>query len=632
MNIYKVNHLTDGNTINKIHVFFGDHTSNLTELFENDPKNSLFADIFNQEEMDAILNPKKKIPVIFSHQSIHIDDTIGVIKSKIMHEFQNTFALEEIYLFCMKEETLSAYTIYQNLTQNKRIKLNRIRLDNFLLNIVRDGKGNPVKFDIPDKEVYTYDDILALNLNGNTFMMNKVLGQKFFIVENEYPFICNPFQVVEYDAMIERNIRKTMTTLNSHLLLNTGKIVANNIYLCTANNVLEYKNDPLTIQLYYPFLYDKKIDSLESLQERSAELIENGKKMYTEAQFKGVDLFYNVFKLRTSELGYKKRGIKSIKFVIHPEYKVRIPIDIIFKIMHATKMTPFIKYNTGTTKQDKMLRMYADKTALNGRKIPYLPKAMIFKLIKLVGRNKSVSIYINDINGTCEFEENGDITFYSEFEQIVDELEIEQLLRDKLNPVLEIIKSYFEQNGYSMSLFDTLKTKNIEIKHMQYQSVVRINNAFDIKKLRGCVSNIFIIESDDIAKGLVMRFKRVANFNKMSSMEAFVIEQQKDGLRDVEIIETLLENYKDLSDKDAVMLLGKMASELQIERGAKKSIAEIKVNPGFKVLVSFNQISSDITIQVENINDIAYLDTIPIYLDTLVRLTQDETSTLVPIK
>jgi hypothetical protein len=88
--------------------------------------------------------------------------------------------------------------------------------------------------------------------------------------------------------------------------------------------------------------------------------------------------------------------------------------------------------------------MYADKTALNGRKIPYLSKAMIFKLIKLVGRNKSVSIYINDINGTCEFEENGDITFYSEFEQIVDEVEIEQLLRDKLNPVLETIKSYFE--------------------------------------------------------------------------------------------------------------------------------------------------------------------------------------------
>ena len=299
--------------------------------------------------------------------------------------------------------------------------------------------------------------------------------------------------------------------------------------------------------------------------------------------------------------------------------------------MHATQMSPFIKYNPGT-RQDKMLRMYADKTALNGRKIPYLSKAMIFKLIKLVGRNKSVSIYINDINGTCEFEENGDITFYSEFEQIVDEVEIEQLLRDKLNPVLEIIKSYFEQNGYSMSLFDSLKHKNIEIKHLQYQSVVRINNAFDIKKLRGCVSNIFIIESDDTTKGLVMRFKRVANFNKMSSMEAFVIEQQKDGLRDVEIIEALLENYKDLSEKDAVMLLGKMASELQIERSAKKGVAEIKVNPGFKVLVTFNQISSDITIHVENINDIAYLNTIPIYLDTLVRLTQDETSTHVPIK
>jgi len=460
MNIYKVNHLTDGNTINKIHVFYGDHTNDLTNLFENDPNNSLFTGIFNQEELTAILNPKKNIPVIFSHQSIHIDDTIGVIKSKIMHEFKNTFSLEEIYLFCMKEEELLAYNIYKMLTQNKRIKLNRIRLENFLLNLVRDQEGNPVEFDIPDKEIYTYDDILALNIDGKTFMMNKVLGQKFFIVENEYPFICNPFQVVKYDALIERNIRKTMTTLNSHLLLNTGKIVANNIYLCCAKDVLEYNNDPLTIQLYYPFLYDKKIDSLELLQDKREELIEKGKKMYTESQFKGVDLFYNVYKLRTSEMSYKTRGIKAIKFVIHPEFKVKIPIDIIFKIVHATQTTPFLKYNPGT-RQDKLLRMYADKVALDGRKIPYLSKAAIFKLIKLVGRNKSVSIYINDIDGTCEFEENGDITFYAEFKQVIDEAEIEQLLRDKLNPVLEIIKSYFEQNGYSMSLFDTLKSRSM---------------------------------------------------------------------------------------------------------------------------------------------------------------------------
>ena len=111
-----------------------------------------------------------------------------------------------------------------------------------------------------------------------------------------------------------------------------------------------------------------------------------------------------------------------------------------------------------------------------------------------------------------------------------------------------------------------------------------------------------------------------------------MIEQQKDGLRDIEIIDALLENYKDLTQKDAITLLAKMASELQIERGAKKGVAEIKINPGFKVLITFNQMSSDLTIQIESINDVAYLETIPIYLDTLVRLTQDETSTHVPIK
>lgn len=631
MNIYKVNYLTDDKTINKIHVFFGNHTSNLTELFEKDPTNTLFADIFNQEELSVILNPAKKIPVVFSHQSIHEDDTIGAIKSKIMHEFGNNFSLEEIYLFCMKKELLSAYAIYKTLTQNKRIKLTRVRLDNFLLNIIRDSDGKPVKFNIPDKDVYTYDDILALNLDGRQFIMNKVLGQRFFIVENEYPFVCNPYQVVDYDALMERTIRKSMTTLNGHLLLNTGNIVGNNIYLCCAENVLEYKNVPFTIQLYYPFLYDKKIDSYDMLMEQRGGLIESSKKMFTEKHFQGVDLFYDVYKYRTSELAYIKRGIKSIKFVIHPEYKVKIPLDIIFKIFHATQSTSFIKYNPGT-RQDKMLRIYTDKIALDGRKIPYLSKATIFKLIKLSGRNKSVSIYVNELNGICEFEENGDITFYTEFEQIIAENEIDQLLRDKLNPVLEIVKSYFEQNGYTMSLFDKLKHNNIEIKQILYQSVIRINHEFDLTHLKGCISNVFIIEADNIKKGVVMRFKRVANFNKMNSMEAFVVEKQKEGLRDVEIIDALLENYKDLSEKDAVMLLGKLASELQLERGANKGAIEIKINPGFKTLVTFNQISGDITISVENINDIAYLDTLPIYLDTLVRLTQDQSSTKVPIK
>jgi hypothetical protein len=84
------------------------------------------------------------------------------------------------------------------------------------------------------------NDILSLNLEGKKFWVSKVLGQKFFILLNEYPFIYNPYDVTEYDEFIERITRKSLTTLNSHLLLSTGNIVENNIYLCLAADVLEH--------------------------------------------------------------------------------------------------------------------------------------------------------------------------------------------------------------------------------------------------------------------------------------------------------------------------------------------------------------------------------------------------------
>ena len=97
-----------------------------------------------------------------------------------------------------------------------------------------------------------------MKIEGKTYITNKVLGQKFFIVENEYPFVCNPYDVTNYDTFFEKNARKSLSTLNSHLLLNSGNIINNNIYLCLANDVLDFVSkkeisQENTIKIYYPF-------------------------------------------------------------------------------------------------------------------------------------------------------------------------------------------------------------------------------------------------------------------------------------------------------------------------------------------------------------------------------------------
>ena len=648
MNIYKINHLIDENTIDKIHVFYGQHQEDLNSLFKNDPTNVLFQDIFQTNELENI--QKNQTSVIFSQQQIHMDDSIGMIKLKIFHEFSETFSIEEIYLFCMKEELLNSVSVYQLLTQNKKIPLSSTILKHFLLNIIKNENGENVQFNLPNKSIYEYDDILSLNLEGKKWQLNKILGQKFFILNNEYPIVYNPFIITKDDSIIKR---KHLTTLNSHLLLNAGKIIQNNIYLCLAKNVLtkiEMKNTignignignidnigkiKKTIEIYYPFLDEEKIYNLQELEEKKEVLIEkNNKKMKSSLEmFQEVDLFYNVYKKRTKELNYKNNGIKSIKFMIHSLYKLKIPLLTIFKLLHVSEQIPFIKYNP-SLKQEKWLRLYSNKMSIDGRKIPFLPKETIIRLLKTIGKTKSVCVFIKELNGVCEFEENGNIIISAEFHTLMNLNEINDLLIRTLNPVIEEIKYYLEQNGYAIALFKNLEDENVEIRQMNYQTIIGIEHLIKFNDIKRCMSSIFITESSNIKKSnYILRLKRVANFNKLNSIEAFVIEKQKDRLQASEIIVELLENYKDLKQDDAIEILRKMASELQVERGVRKNDIEIKINPGFKTTIQIVPNTSDISIQVENINDIYYLDTIPIYLDSLIRLTQDKKSTNISSK
>jgi hypothetical protein len=180
--IYKVYYLKETDKIHSVHVFFGNNLDvpNPEELFKREPKNEAFKDkstglpIFNDDELSKILDDSNPIEVHFSNQQIHFDDSIGTIKLKIMQSFSNTFSLEQIYLFCMKEEMLNPTNIFQTLTQKNRLELTKVRLNNFLFNI-HDKHGKKIDFNLPEKNVYDYDDILDLNIKDKEFLLTKVL-------------------------------------------------------------------------------------------------------------------------------------------------------------------------------------------------------------------------------------------------------------------------------------------------------------------------------------------------------------------------------------------------------------------------------------------------------------------------
>ena len=631
MNAYKVNELTSVNTISKIHVFIGPHEENLDELFSSNPRDSKFSSLFNEEDLANIA--KMKIPVKFSQQYLHQDDSVGTIKTKIAHSCDNTFSLDEVFLFARKQETLTAPDVYRILTQNNKMPITKNRMENFLMNVPFKINGEPTSFSLKDNknikgtDTYSYDDILDLKLDEQPFLVNKQLGQRYFMQDGVYPFVCNPFELATYDNTCEKEIRKSISTLNNNVLLATGQIADNNIYCCLAKDVLTYSDTSFTLDLYYSVLKTKDIDSLDTLDEKRAQLINESRKKYDASALEKVDLFYQVHSPE-NQMNYSEKGIRSIHLVVRQIYAMKIPTQVLFKILHATEDLPYIKYNPGT-RQEKMVRLFCDKVTTTGKKIPSLSKAKIMNFVKnLVPKNRAMSLFFQDPVCFCEFDENGDISLQLDFSSPQSESQVNELLREKINPQLEIIQRYLEQHGYQIHIFEDLRNQNVDMKSIEYFSLLPIKKKFDLSKIMGCVSSLFVVENDSLDKGkeIQMRFKRVSNFNKMTSMEAFILEKQKEGYRDELIVSKLLENYPDVKPDEAIGLLGKLASEMQIERGARKNIIDVKSNPGFKTEINLNSISSELSISVNNINDVQFLDVLPIYIESMVRLTQNPKS------
>ena len=127
-----------------------------------------------------------------------------------------------------------------------------------------------------------------------------------------------------------------------------------------------------------------------------------------------------------------------------------------------------------------------------------------------------------------------------------------------------------------------------------------------------------------------MRYKRVAKYNEMDNITAFMTEKLKVGMGDAELVESLIQNFT-LTVEEARQRLVDLLNEFQVEQGLyENKRLRIRNNPGFPVKISQDKFKSNIFVEVDNIDNIYYLDTIPIYLDSLIRITQDVSSTGVP--
>jgi hypothetical protein len=301
--IYKIYKLVGMNDIDKIYIFnsnFEEYDeTELQNMFRENPTAEIFSNIFKDYEIEQI--KKDNIELVFIPENIYTDDSIGIIKLKIFEALNRESSSDEIYLFSLIKDTVNPISIYQTLTQNNTLPLTKIRLEQLLFNIYSTDK-NIYDFEFFDKDEYSFDDVLNLNLRDKEYYLSQSLGQKIVLSTN-YPFIANPYLVKEYDKLLE-NSRNELSSTNNNLLLDTPRIIDNTLYICLAEDVFKYNEESeisseYSCKIYFPFLHNNDINTLDDLKKNKNKLIQSTSDkmdLNMKKYLKNIDLFYEIYK------------------------------------------------------------------------------------------------------------------------------------------------------------------------------------------------------------------------------------------------------------------------------------------------------------------------------------------------
>ena len=653
--IYKACVLSGPMTVERIVVFGGVGVGDGSDITLVDPSTN--QPVFSEYERSEV--EKNKTRIIFSSQQIHADDTISTIKHKIASELERELRIEEIYLFCTRLEAHTPAEFYRSLTQNNRARLTHARMHNALNNFKEHGlKPHPSAALIEEKEMYRYEDVVRMDvIDGDVEVSTThMMGQRLFMMNIPFPISFNPFDELMHDKLLESAAVNAMTTTNGGLLLDSGEILDETIYVCIASDVLDNAvvmdasgrlsssiQDKYLVTVYFPLLAAQNIFSKADIEAAVGrkKLIADGKAFES---FAHEDILHRIHGemggIASAPFAWDTRGIAEFKIAIHQRFTLKVPLDVIFKLVPTHPGAPLTKLNPGGQREN-MYRLYGEDTSTDGRKIPLLSRSTLQHLIVNMGTSKGVSVYFAMDNGeflTCVFEENGDIIVYGKFTSPIPIEELGDIISRQVNPLIKTVEPFFIQSGYKHSTFGSLYDKHVEVIHMDYMNIATIDvdvSSLSIQPIHNCIAPIFVVENPEIGgtEGAHMRYRKVSNFDNMTSQEAFVIAQLKrhDGFKGISMIQSIMVNYS-MTEEQAQELVAQVGAELTVDNGIGVRTTKIRTNPGFMVVVSDAtekglRSSGRISISISGIDNIRYLPIIDDYVGALLRILLDGDAT-----
>jgi hypothetical protein len=627
--IYKICFLNSDGIPNRIIVFEG----KTMEITKDD-------EVFSEEEQLQLNIDQPEI--ISSKQQIHKDDSIRIIKKKIIKELGvNNVSYDELYLFSNKRDKLHLLKSFLEMTNNGEIAFNKHMAGQFLMNILTDAQIDKAKIlNELNQQTYSFETFMQLlnnNIDSETERYDLLvpIGRKFSN-SHDYLFSVNPFSILPGpDVIYEPLANNKLITFDNHLLLNYGNIEKNTIYVCFANDVLNYgisNNIPeeYLINLYFPLLKEKDILSKDALMESKETLIQQSQLVMTEKSMKiydVIDLYYNIFHSRKNDIPYLKKGIKSFHLILHPEFQTILPLDIIFKQFHVNSEIPYIKYNPGS-RREAIYRLYSKNRTQNGKKIPFLAKNKITSLSKEPSKGHRLHFFLqNTVDNTpvmvyLDIDYNGNIIARADFNDPVEPEYVEKILKTVLNPVIEKINRLLESNGYLLSMFQAIDNEFIEIINIEYNFLIDYRYDIKLTEYTNFLSTAFEIIDKNIDKGAILKYKRVENYRKMDAMDAMITNIFKKNEGEKNVIEALKVNFI-MSEEEAILKLRDYLNQhIRIGGQFVNKTVDIAENPGFPVVLRTIPFENKLLIEIKDINNVNFLPILDIYIDSLLRITQ----------
>ena len=562
-------------------------------------------------DSENLVYDSNKSEVHYVDEQIHYDDSVRVIKNKILRTIGvDTVSYKELYIFGYKEGTIDVADAYKSVTKQETEPFTHNNLVQFMSNV-------NIKLNIPEKDTYDLSDF-DLEFEGpSQVIIKSPIGHKFS-GEPDYLLSTNP---LDCGFIHSGDAGGAFYAFDNLLLFNFGKFINDTIYVCFASSALEYAkskglDESHFAKMYYPALYKDGIRSDSTLTLKKQQLIEESKKALTDdvwGMYDTVDMFYDIHNKREpdSNFTYENEGIRYFNIGIKTDFVNLLPLDSIFKTIHATKNMPFIKYNQGM-RRESIYRLYSEKTAVSGNKIPFLPKTDILRLSNESRKTGEITIYVKSENLKVIFKKDGSMQVHSTPAKPISTKELDALLKTGLNPIIDEINGFIESTGYKIRKFESMNDPLVEVFDLKYTSSLKLERKMDISKYKGCISSIFNVVSAT-ETGADMRFKRVDNYQHMDKFDELINNEKKKHTEVYDIVMLLMDEFE-ISEEEARTKTMAIYANLDDDDAID--------NSGFPVTMKLIPSERKLVIEVENITAIDYIDILKMYFDSILRMFQ----------